>query len=79
MQFVLHPLQSIAMLLRSLSTGLPVRKLLEYDRDFLEMIREGDVKFYRSADEAVDDILNSNVHDHHNQEMSQEDGEALST
>ena len=50
MQFLLHPIQSMATILRSWSTGLPAEKLAEYDRDFIQMIKEGNVKLYGSAD-----------------------------
>ncbi len=73
MQFILHPLQSVATLLRAWSTGLPVRKLYEYDREFIDMIKEGNVKFYGSADEAMNDIMGGNVRSRHHQAVPKTD------
>lgn len=61
MQFILHPLQSMATVLRSLSTGLPASKLAEYDLELIELAKNGKTKLYGSADEALDDILGKNV------------------
>lgn len=61
MYYVLHPIQGLATFLRAFSTGLPVEKILEYDRDFLDMIRDKDQKVYPSSDEAMDDILGRSV------------------
>jgi hypothetical protein len=77
MQFILHPLQSLATLLRSLSTGLPPGKLAELDHDFIEMLKEGNMKFYGSADEAMDDILGPDVHTDIHEEVQKTDQDTV--
>ena len=61
MHYVLHPIQGLATFLRALSTGISIKKILEYDRDFLEMISDQNQKVYASTDEAIDDILDRSV------------------
>ena len=77
MHFIFHPVQSMATVLRSWSTGVSSDKLAEYDRDFLEMIKMGNVKFYGSAEEGIADIMAHDVHGRRHTKVQKTNRQAL--